>query len=96
MMIDSNETRITAKWIVVDGRVRSDESEKRIHALIATYLQEIGKDGSGWEKLYRDPADGRYWELTFPQSELQAGGPPELRCIDESNALAKYSLGLNP
>jgi len=91
-MIDSNETRITGKWVVVDGHLRSDENEKRIHILVTTYLQEIAKDWSGWETLYRDPTDGRYWKRTFPQGDLQAGGPPELRYIDKTEAIAKYSF----
>ena len=95
-MIDSSETRITGKWIVVDGKVSSDENEKRIHELISKSLQQVAVDQSGWEKLYQDPADGRYWELTFPHGELQAGGPPELRWIDKNSAIDKYSLHSEP
>ncbi len=95
-MINPTETRITGKWIVIDGHVQSDEAEQRIRELISTYLRYLSTDNSGWEKLYRDPADGRYWELTFPNGALQAGGPPELRCIDKNDALAKYTLNPTP
>jgi hypothetical protein len=91
-MIEAAETRITGNWVVDDGRVCSDEAEKRIHELIATHLLYLAVDQSGWQKLYQDPIDERYWELTFPQGELQGGGPAELRCIDKKDALKKYSL----
>jgi hypothetical protein len=73
LMINSAETQITGKWIAIDGHVQSDEAEQRIRELISTYLHYLAVDSSGWEKLYRDPADGRYWELTFPHGALQAG-----------------------
>lgn len=44
--------------------------------LVLVGIEKIG----GWEKLYRDPGDGRYWLLTYPFGELQGGGPPSLIC----------------
>jgi len=95
-MIEPIETHITGNWIFVDGTMRSDENEKRVQRLITTYLEEIGKDGSGWQKLYRDPSDGRYWELNWPRGEVQGGGPMELRIIEKRAALEKFTLYANP
>jgi len=44
--------------------------------------------------LYRDPDDGRYWERTYPQSELHGGGPPELRVLATEDARQKYGAQL--
>lgn len=54
-------------------------------------LVGIEKKG-GWEKLYRDPNDGRYWLLTYPFGELQGGGPPELihRQLSESDIKSSF------
>lgn len=44
--------------------------------LVLVGIEKVG----GWEKLYRDPYDGRFWLLTYPFGELQGGGPPSLIC----------------
>ena len=74
-----------------DGRVVADETCQRINELTTSHLKELGRDSSGWDVLYRDPDDGRLWELTYPQSELQGGGPPQLRCLTTDEAKKKYS-----
>lgn len=93
-MIASNETRLTGKWITSGGRVVEDETCKRIADLVNRYLVKLGDDPSGWETLYRDPADGRLWELTYPQSEMHGGGPPELRCLSVEEATQKYGQAI--
>jgi hypothetical protein len=90
-MIGADETRITAEWTLVDGHARSNGNDQRIYALIATHLRKLATDWRGWESLYEDPTDGRYWELTFPHGEMHGGGPPELRYIDKVIAAEKYS-----
>ena len=89
-IIQSNETEITGKWLISKGRIEEDEICQRIRDLTKGCLIEIGHDFSGWETLYRDPNDGRFWELTYPQNELQAGGPPQLLCLPENIAKTKY------
>ena len=60
----------------INGRVRGDATCQRIESLTTNDLQEvaISKQWGGWETLFRDPDDGRYWERTYPQGEMQGGG----------------------
>lgn len=90
MNIQSAETQITGKWLSLNGRTVADETCERINKLITLHLQQVGHDASGWEVLYRDPDDGRLWELTYPQTELHGGGPPQLRCLTLDEARGKY------
>ena len=89
-MIGPEETDLDGRWEVVGDRVRANAISKRIWKLTSDYLQEIATDWSGWETLYRDPQDGRYWVLTYPQGEYHGGGPPRLTHISEDVARAKY------
>lgn len=90
MQIGPNETLITGRWFTSDGRVVVDEACERIEVLTQSHLVQVGQDGSGWDTRYRDPNDGRFWELTYPQSDIHGGGPPQLRCVAASKASAKY------
>jgi hypothetical protein len=89
-----NETELAGSWLFVDGRVVGDESCLRIDRLRNGYLQKVATDpsGGGWTNLFRDPGDGRLWELDYPQGELQGGGPPGLRLFTPAEAAARYSL----
>ena len=79
--IESHETELVGKWIHEGKRVRGNEACVRIQWLIAEVLQQIGVDerSGGWDKLFRDPVDGRCWLLTYPHSEMHGGGPPVLK-----------------
>ena len=90
MDIKPSETALTGQWILQGGRLVADDVCRRILALKSSHLAEIGRDASGWNALYRDPNDGRYWELTYPRGELQGGGPPQLRCLSTDEATQKY------
>jgi hypothetical protein len=89
-VIESWETEIRCDWTSVDGRMEGDEACERIRQLSDSYLIELGRDWSGWETLYADPADSRLWERTYPQGEMHGGGPPLLRVIEEREAREKY------
>jgi len=88
--IASDEIMISGRWETVAGKVRADEVCRRIEDLITNYLVELGKDASGWDRLFVDPSDGRYWELTYPDSQLHGGGPPRLANLAKSEAGVKY------
>lgn len=94
-MIAPNETLLTGKWVLSQGRVVGDATCERIDKLIGGYLVKLGHDQSGWDTLYRDPKDGRFWELIYPQSEMHGGGPPELRYLSPEEAAPKYGRALN-
>jgi hypothetical protein len=90
MDIKPSETVLTGQWILQGGRPVADDVCSRILALTKSYLVEVARDASGWNALYRDPNDGRYWELSYPQGELHGGGPPQLRCLTADEARQKY------
>jgi len=86
------EVDLRGDWIVQkDHSVVADAIEERIEWLTTQKLERIAKDWSGWETLYRDPRDGRLWELTYPQSEMHGGGPRRLHVVSRDEAAGKYS-----
>ena len=62
----------------------------RIETLVEQILQKVDVDDSGWDTLFRDSEDGRYWELTYPHSSWDGGGPPRLTYLSPEEARAKY------
>lgn len=90
MTIGTDEKDLIGKWEIVDGRIVSDATTERIMALIERTLEKVAVDNTGWETLYRDPEDGRYWELTYPEGSLHGGGPPRLTHLSLEEARAKY------
>ena len=91
MKLQPNETDLIGRWFVVGNAVESDSTAQRIELLVRAHLRRLGSDSSGWDTLFRDPADGRLWELTYPQSDSEGGGPPRLTCITKELARSKYS-----
>jgi hypothetical protein len=93
-----DESDLRGDWLVQNDRsVIADATEQRIEWLTKQVLQRIAKDSSGWEMLYRDPGDGRFWELTYPQSETHGGGPRRLHIVSQVEAATKYShAGIQP
>ena len=80
---------------MVNGRMTEDETSHRISSLIKTELQHIATAKDGWDKLYRDPRDGRLWELTYPRSAMQGGGPQALLLTSPESAQKKYAVSIN-
>ena len=68
----------------------SDAIALRIGRLTSEALILVAHSEDGWSTLYRDPVDGRYWEHTYPQSELHGGGPPRLAFIPADEAQHRY------
>lgn len=96
MTLTSHEHLLQGQWGSVDGRLVADQTCERIAELIRSHLTEVARDASGWDVLYRAPDDGRLWELTYPQSHLHGGGPPQLRHLDENEARTKYGSAAAP
>jgi len=76
MKLGPHETRLDGRWLVDEKGAREDAVALRIRGLTDHYLTRIAADWSGWDVLYRDPSDGRYWERLYLESGLQGGGPP--------------------
>ncbi len=77
---------------LVGSGIVGDEVGQRIGRLINGYLERLASANGGWDVLFRDPHDGRLWELTFPLSEMHGGGPRILRHVADSVAREKYKL----
>jgi hypothetical protein len=88
--IDKTETVLVGSWILENEVMQNDHVAERIIWLINNILRKVA-DGN-WCVLYEDPEDGRYWELSYPQSELQGGGPPKLENLSTSVARDKYGI----
>lgn len=85
MKIKKDENQIIGNS-TIDG---PDDQSNRITWLVNNYLIQIASDGVSWTVLYQDPEDKRYWELTFPRSEIHGGGAPSLILISENDAKGK-------
>ena len=83
------ESELRGHWLLVNGKVVEDDTCRRIESLISG-LDQISVSIDGWKKLFRDPRDGRHWELLYLQSEMHGGGPPKLACISKRVAEARY------
>ena len=94
MNLEPEETRLEGNWIYADGKPNVDPTCRRIEFLIAHQLKKIvdSPEYGGWETLFRDPVDGRYWERTYPHGEMQGGGPPCLTVLPADIARKKYRL----
>jgi hypothetical protein len=80
MTLKPEETELIGDWVLHDGRMVLDATEQRIDLLISQHLEKVAvsPESGGWDVLYRDPIDGRYWELTYPKGEMHGGGPRRL------------------
>jgi hypothetical protein len=83
---------LIGKWVLTPDAVVGDDVTKRIRALLEDELTYVAESSDGWDRLYLDPRDGRYWEETFPESGLHGGGPPRLASIDVEEAKARYHI----
>jgi len=95
MFLEPAETELTGSWVTLSGAVVSDSVCKRIEWLIKYALEQIAvnPESGGWEILFRDKRDGRYWERTYPHGESHGGGPPRLSVLAFEDARKKYGVG---
>lgn len=90
MKLQKHETRLVGRWLTTANGVVGDDVTDRILALTSGHLDHLAADPTGWEHLYADPDDDRLWELTYPHSEWQGGGPPCLEVVSPDTARQKY------
>jgi hypothetical protein len=89
-----DEHLLVGAWVEQDGRPTLDEVDRRIFWLVSRRLVARGLANHGWDQLYQDPRDGRYWELTFPEGSLHGGGPRRLECVAALVAAERYGVKL--
>ncbi|HEY3307537.1 MAG TPA: Imm27 family immunity protein [Desulfuromonadaceae bacterium] len=88
MRLKSEEIELRGFWIDLGSSMVPDSTWERINRLTAEYLQVVQRS-EGADTLYRDPLDGRFWELIYLHPELKDGGPPLLRVIAPDVAIEK-------
>ena len=98
MELEVDETELIGKWETnSSGSVTSNEACGRIDWLVnnlltfVTYIQ--GSQTA--ETLYKNPKDGSYWELTYPNWGMHGGGPPNLFKLTDAEVKSKYELQKN-
>jgi hypothetical protein len=88
----SAETEVTGEWRPVGGKMIAGDTYLAIHDLVSDQLVKRAVDSSGLYVFCREPQDTRLWELSYPQSEMHGGGPPELKCVSE--IAPRWSFGV--
>jgi|GEM_PF-527504 len=83
-----DETDLRCEWNFVAGKMIGNDVCDRIAFLIKHHLKKVA--GGGWETLYVDPNDSRYWERTYRKGEMHGGGLPRLAVLSKEQAEAKY------
>lgn len=91
--IRPEETALQGYWLDTGSSVTADANWERIRRLTQEHLELVAIAANGRERLYRDPADNRLWELTPVDPNLPAG-PPLLQVIAPSAAAQKYAVQL--
>ena len=87
-----DEQELAGSWAEPGTGSVHDEVDRRILWLVSRRLTLLGVAEGGWRQLYRDPRDGRLWELTFPHGSLHGGGPRRLVHVEGTVARARYEI----
>ena len=61
--------------------------------MVDEHLVQLDQREGGWTILYQDPSDGRFWELTYPESQMHGGGPPTLTELATEEVEGLYGRG---
>ena len=87
--LQAHETSLEGHWLKQNDENVPDEIQQRIRWLVGTQLTIVSPKSGGWEVLYRDERDGRYWELTFADI-AQGGGPWKLTAVSNEYVTKHY------
>jgi hypothetical protein len=88
--LDPDEVLLEGRWIKAGSKVVADDAAHRIEELVSFQLTKLAVSEDGWEALYVDKRDGRFWELSYPHRDWHGGGPPSLRNVTKEYAEKKY------
>jgi hypothetical protein len=91
--LNKDEVQFFGTWIFKDKKIVADNVVGRIYELTENYLIKMCHDASGWDTLYKNPENNDYWELIYLDSNLQGGGAPSLKYLNDAAAELKYSIG---
>nr|WP_315232808.1 Imm27 family immunity protein [uncultured Flavobacterium sp.] len=90
--LNTEETILIGSWKKNGDKVVGDEICERIEKLKSNYLRKVSVNKTGWEILYQDPNNNRYWLLDYPNCEWQGGGPPTLKIITATEIYEKFGI----
>jgi hypothetical protein len=90
MQLMPEENELRGFWIDLGSSMIPDASWERITFLTEEHLDLVATGENGTDKLYRDPTDGRLWELTRVAPQMKDGGPPRLTRLNADEAEKKY------
>jgi hypothetical protein len=85
-----DEHDLVGQLLDVGSRIEADAVSDRIAWLARERLVRVAGTADGGDVLFRDPRDGRLWELTHPHAAMPRGGPPRLTLVDGGAAARKY------
>lgn len=88
--LQPTDSDLMGQWLDTGSRMEGDAVWARIEWLTAERLERLAVDPTGGDTLFRDPRDGRLWELTHPFGEMHGGGPPRLAVLTPAEAARKY------
>ena len=86
MHLKPEDTELRGFWIDLESSMVPDASWEKLDHLTKKYLELVDSLDDGPAQLYRDPADGRLWELTKVVPQMKGGGPPRLTVIETGEA----------
>jgi len=53
---------------------------------------KVATDESGWDILYKEKSSNKYWELTYPNSEMHGGGEPLVSLLSLEDVKLKFNV----
>lgn len=86
--LQPEETQLIGMWLDLGSKVVGDAVNDRVLWLAEHRLTLLQKAADGFAALYRDPRDGRLWEMCVPFP----GGPAALMVIDKQDAATRYGI----
>src|SRR5512138_2026643 len=88
------ELMLAGSWTQPGAGAAHDDVDRRIFWLVSRRLIPLAVADGGWRQLFKDPRDGRLWELSFPHGSLHGGGPRRLECVAALVAAERYGVEL--
>ena len=85
---------IKGSWVKIDGKVVGDSNCEIINNMIENDLEKIADREEGWITLCKEKSTNNFWECTYPDSQMQGGGPPRLELLSKNEVIDKYGKQL--